>query len=76
MFIRAECGAGYTEAIDRTRINMAQLPITDAALPASAPAFVTAPSFVFAPIAPAPTRSELLRRQIDAARGGRSATMW
>ncbi len=55
---------------------MASFPPTDAALGASTPAFVHAPTFVFAAIAPAPSRSEVLRRQIEAARTARRATIW
>ncbi|WP_156025858.1 hypothetical protein [Sphingomonas phyllosphaerae] len=55
---------------------MASFSPTDAALSASAPAFVQAPTFVFAANAPAPTRSEVLRQQIEAARTARRASIW
>ncbi len=55
---------------------MASFPRTDAALSASTPAFVQAPTFVFAARAPAPSRSEVLRQQIEAARTARRATIW
>ncbi len=55
---------------------MPGLPINDAILGASTPAFVQAPTFVFVPAAPPPSRSEVLRRQIDAARSARSAAIW
>ena len=47
------------------------LPCT-ADLPAHAPAFVRAPSFVFVHRTAEPSRSELLRRQIDSAQASRS----
>jgi hypothetical protein len=55
---------------------MASFPQTDASLSATTPAFVQAPTFVFAADAPAPTRSEALRQQIEAARTARRATIW
>ncbi|VXD02940.1 hypothetical protein [Sphingomonas sp. 8AM] len=55
---------------------MASLTPTDAALSATTPAFVQAPTFVFATNAPAPSRSEVLRQQIAAARTARRATIW
>ncbi|WP_294197422.1 hypothetical protein [uncultured Sphingomonas sp.] len=55
---------------------MAQLPLNDAALRSATPAFVQTPTFVFAPRAPAPSRSELLRQQIAAARAALSASAW
>ncbi|MEG8039283.1 hypothetical protein QP166_07985 [Sphingomonas sp. LR60] len=55
---------------------MASFPPTDTSLSATTPAFVQAPTFVFAADAPAPTRSEALRQQIEAARTARRATIW
>lgn len=55
---------------------MASFSPTDAALSATTPAFVQAPTFVFVTNAPQPTRSELLRQQIEAARTARRASIW
>ena len=55
---------------------MASFSPTDAALGVSTPAFVQAPTFVFAASAPAPSRSEVLRQQIEAARTARRASIW
>jgi hypothetical protein len=55
---------------------MAQLPSHDAALSATTPAFVQAPTFVFMPSAPLPSRSEVLREQIAAARAARGSSAW
>ncbi len=53
---------------------MAQLPSHDAALSAMTPAFVQAPTFVFMPSAPSPSRSEVLRQQIAAALAARPSS--
>jgi len=49
------------------------MPLTfTAALPAGTPVFVREPTLVFAPATLAPSRSEVLRQQIEAAWGTRS----
>ncbi len=55
---------------------MASFPPNKATLGATTPAFVQAPTFIFSPGAPAPSRSELLRQQIATARSARRATIW